>query len=180
MRISRIIIYVVFLCFIMTATIYSQHYWYAKTGLNYSTLSNLENIKPGIGYNFSIGREWSIYKNFYLTLGLEYAVKSFTLENRAIGPVSDMGVYTLGRAVYNYDIEGKISFIEIPVNLKYRYRISKKFKISVLLGGSRSFPKKDYSRLKRKEYLFEYEKSLRYKIFRFKLLENAFPAYQTG
>jgi Outer membrane protein beta-barrel domain len=180
MRISRRIIYAVFILFIMINTIYSQHFWYVKTGLNYSTLNNLEDIKPGLEYNFSIGREWSIYENLYLTLGLEYSVKSFTLENRTIGPVSDMGVYPLGRSVYNYDIEGKISFIEIPLNLKYKFDINQKWKMSIQFGGSRSYPIKDFTKLNRKEYLYEYENKLYDKIFRFKLIENTFSDYKPG
>ena len=180
MNIYREAFYAIIFVLIISNTTYGQHYWYAKTGLNYSTLENLKDIKPGFGYNIAVGREWNVYNTFYLSLGLEYSVRSFTLKDKTIGPVSYMGVYNMGRSVYNYDLEGKISYIEIPVNLKYKFVVGKNWKMSVHFGCSKSYPYKDYTRLKQKEYLFEYENALYDKIFRFKLPENAFPAYQSG
>ena len=180
MNIYRKKIYTVFFTLIIINTMYSQHFWYAKTGLNYSTLENLKDIKPGFGYNIAVGREWNVYKTFYISLGLEYSVRSFTLKNRAIGPISYMGEYHMGRSVYNYDIKGSTVFIEIPFQLKYRFVINKLWKISVHLGGSKSYPIKDLTKLKRKEYLFEYEKHLRSKIFKFLHLEDTSTDYDRG
>ena len=176
----KINLFIIFILFINTNKIYSQHYWFAKTGINYSTLSNLEDIKPEVGYNFTFGREWVIYKSFSFSLGLEYTVRSFTLKNKAIGPVIYMGEYPWGKSVYNYDIAGKISFIEIPVYLKYRQPINNKWKMNIHFGCSKSYPINDFTKLNRKGYLFEYDSNLYDKIFRFKLTESTFPDYQSG
>jgi hypothetical protein len=77
-------------------------------------------------------------------VGIGYTTRGATLENRTIQPYHIVGDID----AYYWDIQGNIGYIDIPIHLKYGFKLNRKLTLSPIIGITCSIPKKDYSKFK--------------------------------
>ena len=117
-----------------------------KGGINYSSFADTKNgFNPGKA--FSINAEIK-YEQFALQTELNYLEKSDIIKNKPIKPISDV--------VYTWDIHCDISYLEIPLLLKYYIQIHKAINLFLSGGLYYSFPFSDNSGAKNRsnDFLF--------------------------
>jgi hypothetical protein len=88
------------------------------------------------------------------TWGAQYDNRNFDLKDRVIIPVA-VGYNIVD--VYSWDVNVNVSFIEIPLILKYQFLSGNKFSITPFLGATYPIPFKDNSSLKRKSFQYSYD-----------------------
>jgi len=117
-----------------------------KGGINYSSFVDTKNgFNPGKA--FSINAEIK-YKQFALQTELNYLEKSDIIKNKPIKPITEF--------VYTWDIHCDISYLEIPLLLKYYIQIHKSINLFLSGGLYYSFPFSDNSSAKNRssDFLF--------------------------
>jgi hypothetical protein len=117
-----------------------------KGGINYSSFTDTKNgFNPGKA--FSITAEIK-YKQFALQTELNYLKKSDIIKNKPIMPIGDI--------VYYWDIDCNISYLEIPVLLKYYIKIYKYIDLFLSGGFYYSYPFSDNSNVSnRSDFFFQ-------------------------
>jgi len=113
MKKLKFYILLVVLLFIFS-TLNAQGKYHIKIGANYSTFNVAdENPKPGI--LLGIGKEWRIFRNTYITGGIQYSVQKSTLNNKTIKPGGWEG-YNI--YVPRLNLKYSVGYLEIPFCIK--------------------------------------------------------------
>lgn len=140
--------------------------WYIKGGLNtnsYKNTYNIENVSSMTGYNFGAGYELLFKNYFFVSVGLEYIVKGANLHNKTIQPLDENIL-----EIYNYDIQCRFAYLEIPIFLKHGFNLKNDFFLKLYSGITYSKPIKDMSKIIKKdlrgyrnpeiEYYYDFQK----------------------
>jgi len=146
---------IILIYLISITMIYGKENFYIKSGLSYSYLIHEKKSDPLFSYIVGIGKDWRIKNNFFITTEIIYTIKGSTLKEKIILPPNYMGYFYEGKKVYSNYILIKISYIEIPILLKYKIKNEKNYSLNFITGVSYSIPYKDLSKITKKKYLFE-------------------------
>jgi len=144
--VKKIIITISLLLFNYT---FAQHNIFIKAGSNVSWFLNAENSKPKIGYSFCIEKGFKLFKGIFLDVGIGYTTRGAVLENRTIQPYNPPSTYT---DAFYWDIQGNIGYVDLPILLKYNYRINTKLSFNPIVGMTIAIPTNDYSTIKQKKF----------------------------
>jgi hypothetical protein len=120
-----------------------------KAGINTSFFVNETSSKPGYGYSLSYNKEFNLFKNSLISLGIGYSEREVVLENVTIRPYTILINEQINS--YYWDIKGRIGYIEVPIMIRYEFSI-KKVSVSPILGLSLSYPRKDLSKFEKKKF----------------------------
>ena len=114
---------------------------YAGSAINYGKGSSEENVNFSSASGFTVGllADYRLYKNLYLIAGVNYNYMKF--KNKQSGIYHDYQWYAnesyLGIGDYSYDFveDYTMHSIEIPLQLSYRFVLSKYGSLHINVGG---------------------------------------------
>jgi len=91
------------------------------------------------GLFIGIEKDWNIHKRLSFISGVNYVTKGVTLKNKIVKYNS------WDASVFVYDINCSIGFLDVPICIKYKIPIYKKFGLQIYWGPSLSVAAKDLS-----------------------------------
>lgn len=119
---------------------------YTGSPVNYLVNDERENAnyKSVTGFSFGVHADFRLYKNFYLTAGVNYTQLKYQnsfeqyLENQTKKGPNNSSIF-VGNVNNSYEEKYSFSFIEVPVLLSYRFVLSKYSQLMVNGGPSLSY-----------------------------------------
>jgi hypothetical protein len=138
----KIILGIMILSGIIT-DIYARNTWRLLYGVNGSSLVNAKS-QSKMGFTFGIGNEWSISRNFGITMDILYARKNLFLERITLVPVtweqfSGMTINTINAKI-------SIAYFDVPLSIKYNIINKQKIKYYISAGTMFSIACRDLCR----------------------------------
>ncbi len=115
---------------ILNTTTYAKNNWFIKSGINYSTLENIDDTDGKFGYSVGIEKDWRILYDFYFVGGVHYNTRGGIIKNITVGWGDDIN------PVYQEDIQIFLHYISIPLFIQYTKQINKQLSVNFFVGTS--------------------------------------------
>jgi hypothetical protein len=133
----------------MTQIISAKTIKYVELGFNQSKFRN-QDCKSKIGPSFGLGLDYYPIKNFGAFIGTEllYQNKKLLVEDKT-WPTSLEPRFS--NEVMTGDLDINISFLELPMQIGYSFKIKNRIFSSVFTGYSLSVPVKDHTKIKNRK-----------------------------
>ena len=123
---------------------------YVEIGINQSKFRN-EACKSKIGPSFGIGLDYYPINSLgvFIGSGLLYQNKKLLVEDKTW---PDFLYFESAEGVWTGDFDVNISYLEIPLQIGYSFRIKDQISSSIFAGYSISFPIKDHTKTKNRKH----------------------------
>lgn len=131
-------------------------------GPNYSNLRNSDGqYKLGIAIGFQ--GEAFLNKKSSFSWGIFYKTQGGILKDYFIHPINSLGLQQGPNFIS--DIHVLVSFLELPVHLNFLLLLNKSSRLSIYSGPQISYALNDFTELKNKRVLPDYEQDISYPIY---------------